>query len=281
MKRLSTIVVLGSLTILALALAGCGKKADQAAGGSATSDSLLASSPVEQPQGQIKPDSAAPQVAPAPVPSSQGSAPAEEPRHHTSKPVKAKGTSTGLFSGGSSSNTHVAEAPSAVVAAGTNLSVTFSTPLTSETAAMGAAWSGTLKQPLDIGSTAVFPAGATVNGVVAGVKPAQKGSRAYLVLQLTSITGTDGASHDVSATADSLIAGSTTKRNVGAIVGGAAAGALLGKAMGGSGKGALIGGLLGGAAVTGAVASSKGFQVEVPAGKEIVFHVDHDTKVRL
>jgi hypothetical protein len=112
------------------------------------------------------------------------------------------------------------------------------------------------------------------------VKPAEKGSRAFFVLRVTSIEA-NGRTHQLGATADSMIAGSTTKRNVGAIAGSAAAGALLGKAIGGSTKGAVIGGVLGGAAATGAVAASKGFQVEVKQGQEVVFRVDSDTKVRL
>ena len=64
-------------------------------------------------------------------------------------------------------------------------------------------------------------------------------------------------------------------------LGGAAAGALIGRAIGGSGKGALIGGILGGAAATGAVASSKGYQVTVKEGTTLVFHVDQDTKLKL
>jgi hypothetical protein len=162
------------------------------------------------------------------------------------------------------------------VAAGTSLDITMSTSITSETATPGSQWSGTLRENLIVGNTVVFPAGSQVNGVVAAAKPAAKGDRAFLLLEVTSIAG-----HDISATADSMVAGSTTKRNVGAVVGGAAAGALIGKAMGGSGKSAVIGGLLGGAAATGAVAASKGFQVEVKEGKDLVFHVSHDSKVKL
>jgi len=127
---------------------------------------------------------------------------------------------------------------------------------------------------------APFPAGSVVHGVVDGVKPAEKGDRAVLVLRVTSIEA-NGKTHNIGATADSIVAGSTRTRNVGAVAGGAAAGALIGRAVGGSGKGALLGGILGGAAATGAVASSKGFQATVKEGVEIVFHVDKDTKLKL
>ena len=120
---------------------------------------------------------------------------------------------------------------------------------------------------------APIPAGSTVHGVVAGVAPAEKGSRAFLLLAVRSVT-VNGKTHTLHATADSIIAGSTRARNLGAIAGGAAAGALIGKAVGGSNKGAVIGGLIGGAAAGGAVAASKGYQVVLKEGTELTFSAD-------
>jgi hypothetical protein len=263
--KLHRLLLSAACLVAIVSLAGCGQKAAQNTSGTATSDSMLASSPMEQPQGQLQPQSQGTPTGStqqqAPASQSQGSAPA--PVHHASS-----------SSGASHARHEAAAAPSATVAAGTDLGVTVGTALNSESATEGSAWSGTLKAPLIVGSMVAFPAGATVEGTVAAVKPAAKGDRAMLLLRVESING-----KSIHATCDSMIAGSTRKRNVGAIAGGAAAGALIGKAMGGSGKSALIGGILGGAAASGAVAASKGFQVEVPAGKEIVFHVDHDTKV--
>ncbi len=253
-----------ALFAIALLLSGCGNKTAQ--NGAATSDSLLASSPVEQPQGQIEPQQGMPagdttQAAPAPA--------ATTPPAETSKPKSTPKPKPAP-----------APAPTATVPAGTGLKITMNERLNSETATAGQAWTGKLDEAITIGSAAPFPAGSTVHGVVEGVSGAAKGSRAYLVLRVTSIES-NGTMHDISASADSMIAGSTTKRNLGAIAGGAAAGALLGKAVGGTGKSAVIGGILGGAAATGAVAASKGFQVDVPQGKSLIFKVDHDTKVKL
>jgi len=264
MKPFRPLVVLSLFVVLALA-AGCGKKADQTAG-TASSDSLLASNPVEQPQGQLQPQQGMENTQ-APAPQTQGTTPAPKPATTKKSPAPAKPKA-------------MEEAPSVSVAAGTEIKVTMGTALTSETAKPGDAWTGSIGQAVTVGSAAPFPAGSVVNGVVEGAVPAAKGGRACLVLRVTSIQS-NGATHEISATADSLVAGSTRKRNVGAIAGGAAAGALLGKAIGGSTKGAVIGGLLGGAAATGVVAGSKGFQVEVAQGKELVFKVDHDTKVKL
>lgn len=256
-RSLIAIALLLALTSL---VAGCGKKADETAG-TASSDSLLATNPIEQPQGGIQPQTgvqpeAGTQAQPTPPPATTPP-PAKKP----SAPAKAA-------------------APSTTVPGGTAIKIGVDVALNTETANVGDTWTGTVKDAVTIGSSAPFPAGSVVHGVVAGVKPAEKGSRAFFVLHITSIEA-NGKTHSIGATADSMIAGSTTKRNVGAIAGSAAAGALLGKAIGGSGKGAVIGGILGGAAATGAVAASKGFQVEVKPGQEVVFHVDHDTKVKL
>jgi hypothetical protein len=257
MKTRRSLVAVALLLALAALAAGCGQKADTTAG-TATSDSLLATNPIEQPEGGIDPQaSVPPETAPA-TPAPATTPPATKP---AARPKPAA-------------------APTATVPAGTALKVAVDVALNTETAQQGDPWSGTIKEAVTIGSAAPFPAGSVVHGVVSAVKPAEKGSRAFFVLRVTSIEA-NGRTHELGATADSMIAGSTTKRNVGAIAGGAAAGALLGKAIGGSGKSAVIGGVLGGAAATGAVAASKGFQVEVKQGQEVVFRVDSDTKVKL
>ena len=171
-------------------------------------------------------------------------------------------------------------APTAMLAAGTGLKISVGSALSSETATIGQDWHGSISEAVTVGNLAPFPAGSVVHGIVDGVRPAAKGDRAVLVLRVTSIEA-NGKTHNVSATADSIVAGSTRKRNVGAVAGSAAAGALIGRAVGGSGKGALIGGILGGAAATGAVAGSKGFQATVKEGAEMVFRVDNDTKLKL
>lgn len=257
MKTRRSLVALALLLAFAALTAGCGQKADQTAG-TATSDSLLATNPIEQPEGGIDPQASVPTETPPATPAPAATPPASKP---AAKPKPAA-------------------APTATVPAGTALKVAVDVALNTETANAGDPWSGTIKEAVTIGSAAPFPAGSVVHGVVSAVKPAEKGSRAFFVLRVTSIEA-NGRTHELGATADSMIAGSTTKRNVGAIAGGAAAGALLGKAIGGSGKSAVIGGVLGGAAATGAVAASKGFQVEVKQGQEVVFRVDSDTKVKL
>ena len=258
--RHTTLSFLAALSLVMLA--GCSKKAaDSASTAGASSDSLLASSPIEPPQGQLQPQTDfQPQTTPpaaTPTPT-RTNKPAATPKPKPAPPA----------------------APTATLAAGTGLKITVGAALSSETASIGQEWQGTIAEAVTVGNLAPFPAGSIVHGIVDGVKPAQKGDRAVLVLRVTSIEA-NGKTHGLSATADSIIAGSTRARNVGSVAGSAAAGALIGRAVGGSGKGALIGGLIGGAAATGVVASSKGYQATVKEGAEIVFHVDHDTKLKL
>jgi len=250
---------IGIAMALVVALAGCGRKTETA--NTETSDSLLAANPVEPPQGDISPQTEY-QNPPAGGEATPAPKPAATPRKTTPKretPASATSATSAPVSRG------------VTVPAGTGVNVTVSTKISSETFQPGDSWSGTVKDNVIVGDRVVIPAGATVTGTVTGVAPAQKGSRAFLVLAVRSID-IDGESHAIAADTDSIIAGSTRARNMGAVAGGAAAGALIGRAVGGSGKGALIGGLLGGAAAGGAVAASKGYQVVIKEGTEITFN---------
>jgi hypothetical protein len=249
---------LASVLVLAALLAGCGQQ--QKVSEETTADSLLASNPIEQPPaGDINPSTEYQEPAKEETPPAP--APTRKPSKPSSKPRPAPTTESAPVSRG------------VTLPAGTPLKVVFDAKVSSATAQPGDTWTGTIKEPVIIGTNAPIPAGSRVTGVVSGAAPAQKGSRAFLVLAVKSID-VNGKSHSVAASTDSIVAGSTRARNLGAIAGGAAAGALIGKAVGGSNKGALIGGLLGGAAATGAVAASKGYQVEMKEGAELTFTVN-------
>ncbi|MEO5988163.1 MAG: hypothetical protein ABIU54_08930 [Candidatus Eisenbacteria bacterium] len=258
--------VLSSLALVALLglLASCAKKADDTS--MTASDSLLSASPIETTDG-LQPDTtfqSQPEPTPEPIRTPIASAP---PRRTTARPRPTPRPVPVADNG-------------VTIPAGTAVKVGVDARVSSESATVGSSWSGTVKDAVIVGSMAPFPAGSIVHGVVEGVQPAAKGSRAFLVLRMTSIEA-NGRSQTVHASTDSIIAGSTRARNLGAIAGTAAAGALIGKAVGGGGKGALIGGLLGGAAATGTVAASKGYQVVLKEGTELVFRVDSDTRLRL
>ncbi len=248
-------ILIGAVLVLAFAATGCGQKAEQAA--ESAGDSLLAASPLETPEGSMTPTEEY-QTPPTPTPTPPTPAPAK-PKPATPKPAATPPAAP--------------VNPGVTVPAGTSVKITVAAQISSETAQPGDAWEGTVVDPLVIGTAAPIPAGSTVRGVVKAVKPAEKGDRAMLQLAITSVV-VQGKSHALSATTEEMIAGSTRTRNVGAVAGGAAAGALIGKAVGGSNKGALIGGLVGGAATAGAVAGTKGYQVVVKEGSELVFTTD-------
>jgi hypothetical protein len=250
--------------LLAIALAGCAQKTDQTSMDQ-TTDSLLASNPVETPEGSLAPqtDYTTPQVEPP-----QQQPAATRPRTPNPSPAPSRSTD----------DTREPADHGVTLAAGTPIEVSVAAQISSETANQGDTWTGEVKQAVIVGDRVVVPAGATATGVITGVNPAQKGERAFLVLEVRSIDA-NGKTIQVEAPTDSIIAGSTRARNLGAIAGGAAAGALIGKAVGG-GKGALIGGLVGGAAATGAVAKSKGYQVVLKEGTALTFNVSHNVKIR-
>ena len=254
--RFLRILTLISVLVAAVAAMGCGKKAEQAS--TASSDSLVSSNPTEQQSGNITP-----QTAYQEPPKQQAPPPAEKPvRPRTSRPPVEK-----------TQKPVVHEAPAITMASGTGISIDVTSAITSETAQAGDTWTGTVKDNVIVGDRVVIPAGSAVTGTVRGATAAKKGSRAMLLLGVSSVN-VNGKDYSVQASTDSIVAGSTRARNLGAIAGGAAAGALIGKAVGGSGKGGLIGGLIGGAVATGAVASTKGYQVALKPGTNLTFKSD-------
>ena len=162
---------------------------------------------------------------------------------------------------------------------GTLVDVTLGTNLSSENAKVGDPWSGTIRSAAVVDGKTVIPAGSTTAGTVAGVTPARKGDRAMLDLQMTSITVGDGT-YRVHGNTESVIAGSTRARNLGAIAGSAAAGALVGNRVGGSTKGTIIGAVVGGGVATGIVSRTKGYQVELKEGTPLTFTTNEAVAVR-
>lgn len=256
---------ISAASLLLFSLSACAKKAETVAE-TTTSDSLLSSTPVEEPAGNMTPQTdyqSQPQQTPSAPASSTPSRPrTTTPRSNPPASQPAEPVATGTL-----------------IAAGTPIEITVTAPISTETANVGDAWTGEVKEAVIVGSDVVIPAGSRVEGVVTSSTPAEKGSRAELDLSVRSVT-VDGKSYPVTAGTESIVAGSTRARNLGAIAGATAAGALIGKAVGGSSKGAVIGGLIGAAGSAGAVAKSKGFQVVIKDGTAITFNVSKDIRVR-
>ena len=256
-----------SVLVLGAVLTGCSKKSDETLATETTSDSLLSTNPVEQPQDNLTPQEQYQEPTPPPA-----------PEHPASKP-KSTGTSHPRSGGSSTPTTTPAPEPAGVtLAAGTPIQVAVSTQVSTENAQVGDTWTGEVKDNVIVGNTVVIPAGSTVTGVVNSVTPAKKGDRASLGLAVRSVSA-NGSTINVDATTEPIVAGSTRARNVGVVAGSAAAGALIGKAAGG-GKGALIGGLIGAAAGGAGVASSKGYQVKLKEGAVLTFTVDQPVLVK-
>jgi len=249
--------------VLVAFVAGCGAKQETAQ--TSADSTAFATNPTEQGQGAVTPEG---QVPPPPAEQPPTTTP------ETKTAAKPKPAPAGQ------KTPAPAPAPAGItVPSGTALAITLSTKITSETAQVGDAWTGVVKNNVVVDGKTVIPSGSTVSGTVSAAKPAVKGDRALLDLAIGSIT-VEGKEYKVGATTEAIEAGSTRARNIGAVAGGAAAGALIGRAVGGSGKGALIGGLIGGAAAGGAVAKSKGYQVELKEGTELTFNTKEPVNIK-
>jgi hypothetical protein len=164
--------------------------------------------------------------------------------------------------------------PHVTIPSGSSLEVTLGTRLTSESAGVGDAWTGTVAAGRE-----GIPAGSEVRGTVSAVRSAEKGDRAMLDLALTSIS-VGGRDYRVHGGMEAVVAGSPRARNLGAIGAATAAGAVVGHAIGGSGKGTLIGAIVGGGAATGVVSQTKGWQVVLKSGTPLTFTTSQALAVR-
>jgi hypothetical protein len=177
-------------------------------------------------------------------------------------------------------NAAASSAATLTLPSGTSIAVSLATSLTSKTANVGDAWTGSVENATVLDGHNIIPAGSSVTGTVTAVTPARKGDRAMLDLGMTSITVANHT-YKVHGNMASITAGSTRARNLGAIAGSAAGGALIGKAATGTGKGALIGGIVGGGVATGVVAASDGYQVTIEPGTSCTFTTSEAVAVRL
>ena len=170
-----------------------------------------------------------------------------------------------------------AEAPKPepiVVPAGTELTVTTDTALSSKTSQAGQTFLATVAQPVTVNGTTAIPKGSSVTGTVLTAKAKGKiKGEGELSVTLKSIT-IRGHNHPLqTASLDSTVKGKG-KRTAVTTGGGAAAGALIGGIAGG-GKGAGIGAAVGavGGLIGGAATGNK--QIEIPAETPLTFTLSH------
>lgn len=187
----------------------------------------------------------------------------------------AAGKASGGFLGGLFNN----RAADLRLPSGTSIDVTLASSLSSESANVGSSWNGTVRNSVVVDGRNVIPAGSPVSGTVSGVTPAHKGDRAMLDLRMTSIS-VGSNNYRIAGSTESIVAGSTRARNLGAIGAATVAGAVIGQQVGGSKKGTIIGGLIGGGAATAAVSQSKGYQVVLKQGTPLTFTTNDAVAVR-
>jgi len=232
----ASILRLAALLSSAAMVAAC-SKGDQASQANADSTTSVATTPATPMQGNDRPLPSATRAA-------RSSAPAAAPA-----PAKPNGPS------------------SYTAPAGAFLDVAVNDTVTSKTAKVGDAFTGTVVSNVSDGHGAiVIPQGSVVHG---SVTEASSGS---MTLAVSSVT-VHGHDYGLAAKIDSLETVNQSKsiggNDVAKVGIGAAAGALLGRVIGGNTKGAVIGGVVGAAAGTGVAAKTHGSYVVLPKGAHI------------
>ncbi len=172
---------------------------------------------------------------------------------------------------------------------GTRIQAKLESTINSRTNRQGDRFSAKVTESVMVEGKEVIPAGTTLEGRVAEVKPASRArSRGEINLTYERLIFPNGVSETIVASAAELgesekeqidrkegtIKGeSTRKRDTGEVAGGAAAGAGIG-AIAGGGKGAAIGAGVGGLIGLADSMRRKGKEVELPAGTKMVIRLD-------
>jgi hypothetical protein len=164
---------------------------------------------------------------------------------------------------------------------GTTLSLRLATAINSGTARVEDRVEATLAEAVSVGGADVLPAGSTLEGNVAAVEASGKiKGLARITLHFTSMAaaGRDDR-YDIDATYSETA--EATKRSDATKIGiGAGAGAAVGGLLGGKG-GAAKGAAIGGGAGTAVVLSTKGDEVERPAGARLTVRLKRSVAVRV
>ena len=165
---------------------------------------------------------------------------------------------------------------------GTEVHVTLSTAVGSETSQVGDSLTATTTENIEIDGKIAIPAGSIIRGRVSEVSPGTKGMHisekgGSVVLTFDKVTTPGGDSEPLAASLTSL-AGSTGK-TAGIIGGSAAGGALLGKILGGDSKDAAVGAVVGGGIGTAIVAGTKGKELKIPAGTDLILTLSQSLKM--
>jgi len=155
---------------------------------------------------------------------------------------------------------------------GTLLQVRTSEPVSSKRATEGTPVQFTVIQDVTLGGVLAIPRGATVHGVVTGIRRAGAlAGKPELALQLTSLD-LSGRNYPLDSDVFKVRGPNKAGRTAGNVVGGALLGAIIGGVAGGGG-GAAIGAVAGGGVGTAASAASSGPGVWIPSEALVSFHL--------
>jgi len=176
----------------------------------------------------------------------------------------------------------VAEPVRVLVPQGTEVEVTLSTAVGSETSQVGNSITATTMSAVVVGNQVAIPMGSTLHGQVTevvsgtkGLKISEKGG--VIVLSFDTVTTPGGSTTPIQASISKIA--SSKGKTAGIIGGSAAGGALLGKILGGDSKDAAVGAVLGGAIGTGIAAGTKGKELKIPAGTVLTMVLDQSLSI--
>jgi hypothetical protein len=164
------------------------------------------------------------------------------------------------------------------IPAGTVITVRTAQSLSSKTSQAGETFNATVAQPVDVGTTAVIPSGASATGTIVAAHPLGrfKGG-ALLQVRLTSVT-INGQPVQVQTSSVARSEKGKGKRSATFIGGGAGLGALIGGLAGG-GKGAAIGAISGAGAGTAGTAFTGNKDIVLPAEAALSFKLQQPVTV--
>lgn len=160
---------------------------------------------------------------------------------------------------------------SGTIPTGTDINVRLEDSISSKTARVEDRFEGSVVQSVRVNDRILIPAGSRVTGTVRMVEPAERPAKggklelAFETLWLDDSRRIDLRSRVVALSENMDRSGSAKKATYGALLGG-----VLGKIIGGT-KGALMGVLIGGG---GGVLTSKGDEVELPAGTILTLRLE-------
>jgi hypothetical protein len=170
------------------------------------------------------------------------------------------------------------------LSAGTTIDMAATDTISSRTAQAGQPFTARVVDDVkNAAGQVVIPAGSTVNGTIAAVKPAPNPhTPGTLTLSVASLS-VRGHTYPIEGTIDSL---ETIHKGRGVTTGdaakvgaGAVAGAVLGRVLGGNKKGTIIGGLVGGAAGAAVAHETKDSDIVLPAGAHIIMRLTKELAV--